>query len=190
MFFDKIYCINLDSRPDRWEECEEEFKRINWKVDRFPGSTKSFNHAQYECLKACKGFESSLILEDDCEFKDMAHLPDALSALPSDWDIVSLGATLMVPHHYKVHPNLYRYENGWATQAVGYSAKMVDWLIDNFDPMNGTIYDEWLRHNVLKQFNCYIVKPMIVYQRPSFSNIRNLFVDYTQGFEDSEKYFV
>ena len=27
-YFDKIYCINLDSRPDRWKECLEEFKKI------------------------------------------------------------------------------------------------------------------------------------------------------------------
>jgi len=190
MFFDKIYCINLDSRPDRWEECEDEFKRINWKVDRFPGSTRSFNHAQYECIKACVGFESSLILEDDCEFKDMAHLPDALSSLPNDWDIVSLGSTLLSKHKEKVNPNLYRYKDGWATQAMGYSEKMINWLAENFDPMNGIIYDEWLRINVLPLFKCYIVKPMIVYQRPSFSDITRRFVDHTKGFEDSEKLFI
>lgn len=190
MFFDKIYCINLDSRPDRWEESESEFNRIGWEVERFPGSTRSFNHAQYECIKACKGYESSLILEDDCEFKDMGHLPDALSGLPDGWDIVFLGATLNSKHKEKVSEHLYRYKDGWATQAVGYSEKMIDWLIEHFDPMNGTIYDEWLRINVLPYFKCYIVKPMIVYQRPSFSNIRNLFVDYTKGFEDSEKLFI
>jgi GR25 family glycosyltransferase involved in LPS biosynthesis len=188
MFFDKIYCINLDARTDRWEESTDEFNRIGWKVERFPGSTKSFNHAQSACLKACKG--SSLILEDDCEFKEMGHLEDALKALPKDWDIVSLGATLLSKHSEKVHPNLYRYKDGWATQAVGYSQKMLSWLNANFDPMNGTIYDEWLRLNVLPFFKCYIVKPMIVYQRPSFSDIRKHFVDHTKGFEDSEKLFI
>ena len=190
MYFDKTYCINLDSRTDRWEESEDEFSRIGWKVDRFPGSTKSFNHAQYECLKACSKYESSLILEDDCEFRELSHLEYALSSLPSDWDIISLGSTLLSSHKNKVNDNLYHYENGWATQAMGYSQKMVKWLVKNFDPMNGVIYDEWLRLNVLKEFKCFIVKPMIVYQRPSYSDIRNLFVDYSQGFFDSEKYLV
>jgi len=27
--FDKIYCINLDVRPDRWEFCQKEFERYN-----------------------------------------------------------------------------------------------------------------------------------------------------------------
>ena len=26
-FFDKIFVINLDSRKDRWEECQELFKK-------------------------------------------------------------------------------------------------------------------------------------------------------------------
>ena len=26
-FFDKIYCINLEERTDRWEECLSEFKK-------------------------------------------------------------------------------------------------------------------------------------------------------------------
>ena len=27
--FERIYCINLDERPDRWAECQEEFKKYN-----------------------------------------------------------------------------------------------------------------------------------------------------------------
>ena len=27
--FDKIYCINLDSRPDKWKMCVEEFEKYN-----------------------------------------------------------------------------------------------------------------------------------------------------------------
>ena len=39
-YFDKIYCINLDSRPDRWKECLEEFKKIGIDdiVERFPAA--------------------------------------------------------------------------------------------------------------------------------------------------------
>ena len=33
-FFDKIFCINLDSRPDRWEECEKMFSHYNLEVER------------------------------------------------------------------------------------------------------------------------------------------------------------
>ena len=67
---------------------------------------------------------------------------------------------------------------------------MMQWLVENFNPMNGTIYDEWLRLNVLNQFKCYVVYPMVCFQRPSFSDLRNKYVDYTKGFEDSHKLFI
>ena len=37
--FEKLYCINLDSRPDRWALAQEEFKKYGIEdiVERFPG---------------------------------------------------------------------------------------------------------------------------------------------------------
>ena len=34
-YFDKIYCVNLDRRPDKWAEAVEEFKKNNMEVERF-----------------------------------------------------------------------------------------------------------------------------------------------------------
>ena len=28
-YFDRVYCINLDERKDRWEECVDEFNKID-----------------------------------------------------------------------------------------------------------------------------------------------------------------
>lgn len=190
MFFEAIYCINLDSRPDRWEECTAEFDRVGINVKRLAGVEGNFNRSQANALKQAAKHESSLILEDDVEFRDMTHLDEALKALPADWDVVFLGATLNSKHKEKVHPNLYVYKDGWATQAVGYSRKMANYIAEKFNPDGGVIFDEWLRFNILPFFKCYIVSPMVCYQRPSFSNLRGRFVDYTAGFEQSEKLFV
>jgi GR25 family glycosyltransferase involved in LPS biosynthesis len=184
--FHKYYCINLDARTDRWEECEQEFAKVGWTVERF-SALPSFNHSQVECLKLVK--RSSLILEDDVCFRDMTHYEQFLSEVPKDWDLVALGATLVSVHKNKVSDHVYRYEDGWATHAIGYTKKMAAWIVNNYDPDGGVIYDEWLRMNVLKQFKCYIIKPMVAYQRPSFSDLRNRFVDYTNGFVDGEKLF-
>lgn len=186
--FDKIFCINLDAREDRWQECLVEFDKVGMKVERF-SALPSINQSMYACLIKCLKYPSSLILEDDVTFKNKGHLEYAFRGLPKDWDLVSLGSTLISPHNKKVNKHLYVYENGWATHAVGYSRKMVQWVLDNYDT-SGEIYDEWLRKNVLPQFKCYIVKPMVAYQRPSFSDIRNRFADYTNGFEQSEKLMV
>lgn len=187
--FDKSYCINHPNRTDRWEESLSEFDKICLKVERFDGSAP-FNHSQLNCLKQASRFNSSLILEDDVEFVKWDHLDMALASLPKDWDLVSLGATLVSTHKKRVNEYLYRYEDGWATHAVGYTKKMMKWIVSNFNPDGGVIYDEWLRLNVLKHFNCYIIQPMVAYQRPSFSDYRNRYVDYTGGFLQSEKMFL
>lgn len=186
--FDKVYCINLDERTDRWEECQAEFAKLKWPVERFRGFAP-VNLSYITCVKqASEG--SSLILEDDVEFYDLSGLDAALNDLPEGWDLVSLGANLPLHHHRKVTDRLYVYENGWAAHAVGYSSKMAKWIVENFDPMGGVVYDEWMRQNVLPNFKCYIVKPMVATQRASFSDIRGRFVDYTQVFIDSQRMLV
>ena len=34
-YFDKVYCVNLDKRVDRWNECLNEFQKHNITVERF-----------------------------------------------------------------------------------------------------------------------------------------------------------
>lgn len=187
--FDKVYCINLDSRTDRWEECQSEFNKLKWPVERFPGVV-GVNQSYYNCLKAAAGFESSLILEDDVEFLDVDKMYQSLGDLPEDWQLVSLGANLPIHHHIKVTDRLYRYECGWATQAVGYRKDMIEWILKNFDPNQDIVYDDWFRRNVLRQFKCYIVKPMAAYQRASFSDLWGKFVDYTELFNQSQMMLV
>ena len=48
-FFDKIYCINLDRRTDRWEICEKLFTDRNLEVTRVsPVNISEDNHC---CMK-------------------------------------------------------------------------------------------------------------------------------------------
>ena len=78
-YFDKIYCINLDTRIDRWQECLSEFKKIGIEndVERFSaikmspgiaGCTKS----HYEIIKTAKEnkYKNVLVLEDDVSFTE------------------------------------------------------------------------------------------------------------------------
>ena len=53
-YFDKIFCINLDSRSDRWEEAQKEFIKHSLNVER---------------VSAIQG--SKMNLEFPVEIKDM-----------------------------------------------------------------------------------------------------------------------
>ena len=76
-YFDEIYCINLDSRPDRWQHAQLEFKKagIEDRVQRFSaikendgrvGVIKS-NLAIVKMAKE-KNLKNVLVFEDDVEF--------------------------------------------------------------------------------------------------------------------------
>ena len=70
--FDKVYCINLDSRKDRWKECVIEFNKIGIldEVERFSAVKHERGIAgctlsHYEIIKKCKkdGCKNVLIFE-------------------------------------------------------------------------------------------------------------------------------
>lgn len=109
-YFTKIYCINLDRRPDRWEECVSEFKKINANVDRVPAidgkdmTTPSPNlrpgayalrlaHIRLIKDAILNKIESFVVFEDDVTFVE--DFNDKFNAkidfLPKDWDMLYLG---------------------------------------------------------------------------------------------------
>lgn len=119
--FEKIYCINLDSRPDKWKLAQAEFEKygIGDIVERFPGtigikdgpSMHGCASSHINILEQCKKekIKNVLVLEDDIEFlsysldyknkinkeikSDPAEILSAgLSQLrPHKWDILYLG---------------------------------------------------------------------------------------------------
>lgn len=188
MIFEKIFCLNLDSRTDRWEESKSEFEKVGWTVKRISGVEGNFNQAYYGALKEASKYKSSLILEDDVEFIKYDHFNDAFSQLPKNWDLFALGYSLLSVHKGKVSENIYRYENGWATHAIAYRKPLVDWMLKEFRFEDGIVFDEWIRLKVLPKFNCYMINPMACIQRASFSDIRNRYVDYTKFWDKSNAY--
>lgn len=109
-FFDKIYCINLDRRPDRFEKCQIEFEKINADVVRIPAidgklvykAGMSISVGAYGLLLThiqilndviANKYERILILEDDASFIDgfNDYFNEKISSLPDDWDLLYLG---------------------------------------------------------------------------------------------------
>lgn len=118
-YFDKIYCINLDSRPDRWELAQREFEKVGIlnKVKRMSAVTKqevpydprpvkgksdllgafacSLSHSK--CLQDAmeNNYSNYLVFEDDICFKDYnsESFSTAMGELPNDWDAFLLGCS-------------------------------------------------------------------------------------------------
>ena len=109
-FFDKIFCINLDNRKDRWEKCLGKFALlgIEGKVERFSALTLShltdiapktrgragcaLSHATILRKASELKLNNYLVLEDDF---DLCYSPDeclrslqlSQEELPKEWNI-------------------------------------------------------------------------------------------------------
>jgi hypothetical protein len=194
-YFDRIYCINLDARHDRWAQVYAECVRVGFRPIRTPGvmvdhdRVLGFNLAQIHALAT--GLESGadrfMIIEDDVMFKNLSHLSSALSELPVNYDMVYLGANVREerPVFYSQHLRVLR--DAWTTHAVGYTKESALSIMAMFDPNGKVIYDEWLRVNILPQGRSYIVAPQVAVQRPSYSDIWQTHADYTSLYDEGNK---
>lgn len=112
--FDRVVCVNLAHRPDRWESFRQQIDQIDWpfreveRVEAVDGRKETVpgwwraNAGAWGCyrshLRILKqaiedGVDSVLIFEDDAVFApDFAErCREFLDALPPDWDMIYLG---------------------------------------------------------------------------------------------------
>jgi hypothetical protein len=171
-FFDLIYCINLDSRPDRWQEVVREFSAVGIadRVERFPAIThaeprEGCRLSHVECVRRADaaGAETVLIFEDDVIFRGLtqerlARLLSRLRTIP-DWELLYFGGTVLadperhgelmkVPmagtHAYAIHRRAF--------------AKIPECTLP---------YDIWLARNL----QSYCADPIVAWQRAGFSDV-------------------
>ena len=119
-YFTKIYVINLDRRPDRLQQCQIEFNKINASVERVPAidgklipNTTGMGSREKACLAVTtkhvqliedailNEYSNILIFEDDVKFIDDFNeiFNERIKFLPEDWDLLFIGGNhiLYVP---------------------------------------------------------------------------------------------
>lgn len=200
--FDIKMCLNQASRPDRWNQAESEFSRVGLTgVRRFlslPADTPahSFCLSQYAMLKAFlnTGKKTLLALEDDVIFQDLNPLAAAIYELPANWDILYLGANITDgvfgikenrPVKYSDH--LWSVKRAWMSHAIAYTRPVVETIVMHYPVAKFEMYDDWLSRNILEHYNCFVVNPMVAWQRPGKSDLWGTQSDYTGAFLEGNK---
>ena len=217
-YFSKIYCINLDSRPDRYNECLREFKKLNIDVQRVSGiNGKLYFRPGLNLSAGAYGLlltniriiedaimnehKNILVLEDDVKFIDIFYkiFNEKITLLPNDWDLLYLGGNnvfhqgkfnlITGDKNFKVTKENYKTLNHelckttWTqtTHAVAINSKFYDILMDSIRKNMTQPID--LQYCTLQQtgYNAYTFMPSLVLQRPSFSDIENMFMDYSKN---------
>lgn len=175
--FQRVYCINLDRRTDRWEESSALFKSSGIDVVRVPAIEDEvpwnglrrtvigiFNEAIEQDL------QTILILEDDIDWSSdfSERFMQCWNSLPEGWDMFYFSAAHQYwPTNHNEH--LFRLHWSTAAHAIGFRRKcfatVLDGLEGSIEPID-VIYSR-LQPN-LEAYCC--IDP-IAWQRRSYSDI-------------------
>jgi glycosyl transferase family 25 len=197
-YFDKIYCINLDRRKDRWDETLLELSKweLSDSVTRFSavdGNTlindTIINNGELGILTTHiniineakeKGYKNILIIEDDIEFtEEILNLEQYMSSVPEDWDMIYFGG-----NHNKhmgkqinfLNEKIIKLNETYGIHCVVINNTIYDLILDLIS-IRGKPIDVYYA-DIQKSYNCYGFNPSIALQRESFSDIQNKNVNY------------
>ena len=122
-------------------------------------------------------FEDDIIL--DPNFNNKLSL--VMQELPSDWDMFYLGGNNVKPeiNLKKVTDNIYKTSHTLTTHAYAIKNNLFEKVIKE-QLMFENPPDGYYASKIHPNYNCYVVKPGIAFQRPSFSDIQKGFRDYTK----------
>lgn len=195
-FFEKIYCINLDRRTDRWEHACNEFEKIDTHVERFSaidGLTLEYDGnkvslpelgcmmSHLNIIKQCKNdnVKNVLIFEDDIKFSDnfSSIFDETIDRIPY-WDMLYFGGYQII-HPTQIDTNIYKLHKCYSMHAYSVNHTIYDKIIEYSSKLEQPI-DVYLSE-LHSSFECFLMRDgtnSLTYQIPSHSDIRNGFVDY------------
>ena len=194
--FDRVYCINMDKRPDRWKQAQIEFKKIGIENDVIRWSGVENTNGNLGCtlshktlIEHCKseGLNNVLIFEDDVLFveDDMGKLEEAFVELKElgNWDLFYIGVTMapQLKSFIRVTDNILRTSFAYTTHAYAANAQAFDPMIESWNRCIDTgdkIVDTTLCTNIVQgRGKSFVMDPIYAIQQPGRSDIGNNDID-------------
>ena len=199
------YYINLDHREDRKHSIEFELSKMDWSAERF-SAIKHDNGAigcfesHIKCLEIAleRGWDHVLICEDDLEFIYPDILKNNLDIFlkkerEKDWDVVLLAGNNLPPSEKEDDYSI-RIRNCQTTSGYIVNKHYIKILLDKWkegiqllieDPYNDSIYAldmYWKKLQLVDYW--YLIVPLSAVQKPSYSDVQKIEVDYTSEMLD------
>ena len=195
IFPDKV-CINLDRRPQRWQQMERKFARhgiqsvrrfaaidgdkielpVNW--THTPGAYGCLrSHVEVVRKARDLGVSSLLIFEDDVAFHDEfeTKFASAIDDVPRDWDMLFFGA-LHKEEPVRITRNVARITQANSTFACALRSTVFDRFIE-LNRNSQEVLDVnslWLQ----QRFNCYCFMPHLAWVETGISDAQQRLVDH------------
>ncbi|MDC3298526.1 glycosyltransferase family 25 protein [bacterium] len=191
--FDGVFCVNLDSRADRWKQFQEDLQDYNIHdvVTRFSAvkATPGWVGCKASHMNIIKHaidnkLNNILIFEDDAEFVDnnMNFLTDSLTQLKTiDWDMLFLGCNVdypnLNPQLTKVTDNLVSTKFAYTTHAYALNSTVFNRIYNGLTQDNKQI-DFFYGHKLIPTIKTFVTNPMMCIQRAGYSDIEKRVVNY------------
>ena len=201
--FDKIFLINLPERTDRLQQATEELNKHGIPFELVP-AFKDKNGAyglwltMHFIFEGCNThpYNNILILEDDIQFtKDNLHiyLDECMHDLTKvDWDLFYLGANAHGPFKFcPDYPSILQCNSLLSTHAVGYNKVARQLILEEMRKGVRQVksqiepYDQLLERVVQSRGKSYISTELLAVQRPSYSDILKMDIDWTPRIQDT-----
>ena len=189
-------CINLDRRPERWQQMKRKFTRhaiqsvcrfaaldgdkvelpLNW--PHTPGAYGCLrSHVEVVRKARDLGVSSVLIFEDDVAFHDDFEnkFRTAIADLPGDWDMLFFGA-LHKEEPVQITSNVARVTQANSTFACALRSTVFDRFIE-LNSNGHEVLDVnslWLQ----QKFNCYCFMPHLAWVETGISDAQQRLMDH------------
>jgi GR25 family glycosyltransferase involved in LPS biosynthesis len=192
-FFDNIFCVNMDRRPDRWQQSLVEFKKIGiedivtrWTATENSNGVLGCALSHLTLIKKCKedNLRNVLIFEDDVLFAetDMNRLNAALDDLNAidSWDIFYVGVTMCPTrgNFLRITDRVLKTNFAYTTHAYAVNAQAFDPIIEawtrNIEGGNMRPCDVVLDESIVRaRSQSFVMDPIYAIQQPGVSDIEN-----------------
>ena len=193
--FDKAYCINLDHRQDRWEECNTHFTKHGLVVDRFsaingkevapdgvgellPGEVGVIR-SNYNVVKDAKDndYKQIVIFEDDVEldpqFKEKFF--SFYSSVPEDWSFIYMGGN-HVGGITPVNDKVAQIRHSYAIHAICIKNNLFDHILELLKKEKTQVDVTYAQLQAV--FPSYVFRPHLAWQKDGFSDIQGGYMNY------------
>lgn len=198
--FDKVYCINLDRRPDRLENFQNQVNKYNLgEFERFsaydgkqlklpnnvnlrPGEIGVIM-SNLDIIRESKKnkYNTILIIEDDCVFNDEIINADTFfDSLPDNWDMLYMGGNhnthMGIQPPQKINDKIVKLHSTYSAHFIGIKSTIFDQIENLLERGEQPLDVEYVK--LQKIFNCYSFTPALTSQLVNFSDIQDTTTDY------------
>ncbi len=193
--FDKVYCINLKHRTDRWEGCQTQFDKYGIEVERIdavngnevvpdgvgklmPGEVGVIR-SNYNVIRDAKekGYKRIIIFEDDVELCDdfnsrfMLHYDNT----PEDWRFLYMGGN-HVGGLTPVNNKISRIRHTYAIHAICVHEELYDHILSMLGEEKVQVDVTYAQ--LQKTFPSYVFRPHLAWQKDGHSDIQGGYQNY------------